>query len=396
MGEDAKILEIKKAFDRLFGGEPEIYRAPGRVNLIGEHTDYNDGFVIPAAIDRYVWTAMARRRSRKVRIHSVNYSETVEFDLDDVCPVRKGGWGDYPQGVAVSLQNAGYDIQGADILISGDVPIGSGLSSSAAFEVSIGFAMLDRYGVSADRTEIAKLCQRAENEFVGVRCGLMDQFTACHAEAGKAIMLDCRSFEHELIEIPSDISIVICNTMVKHELGRSEYNSRRADCEEGVRILTGSSTRIEALRDVTMDELDRRRSELPEKIFWHCRHVVSANERVQRAADVLTSGDVDAFGILMYESHRSLRDDFEVSSPELNLMVQIARTREEVIGARMTGGGFGGCTVNLVRREAAEEFSNAVSREYEALIGVSPEIYVCSTVSGVERVGEGMSVLAKV
>ena len=387
---------MARTFDELFGGGPKIYRAPGRVNLIGEHTDYNDGFVMPVAIDRYSWVAVAKRTDQKIRIHSANYSETIEFYLDDTNPVRAGDWSDYPRGVMISLQNAGYVIQGADILISSDVPIGSGLSSSAALEVSVGFAMLDQVGAPIDRTELAQLCQSAENDFVGVRCGLMDQFTACHGKEGKAVLLDCRSLDYQLIEIPMDFSVVICNTMVKHELGRSEYNLRRADCEEGVRILARSRPNIMALRDVTMDELDRQRSELPEKIYWHCRHVVSENERVQRAAAALTSGDAEEFGSLMYESHRSLRDDFEVSSPELNLMVQIARMQDGVIGARMTGGGFGGCTVNLVRRDAVAEFTEAVSRKYAALIGLSPEIYISSAVAGVERVRESISVLAEV
>ena len=388
MNVDAKISNLKWAFKDIYGGAPIVYRAPGRVNLIGEHTDYNQGFVMPAAIDRYVWTAIRSRDDRKVRIHSANYSDTAEFDLDEVMPVRKGDWSDYAQGVMVSLQNAGYNIRGADILISGDVPIGSGLSSSAAFEISVGFALLDQCGASIDRTELARMCQRAENEFVGMRCGLMDQFTACHGEVGKAIMLDCRTLEYESFEIPDDVSLVICNTMVKHELASSEYNSRRADCEEGSRILARSDPRITSLRDVTIDELDRRGSELPERIFWHCRHVVTENERVQEAAAALGSGDLEAFGTLMCESHRSLRDDFEVSSPELNLMVQIANMQEGVIGARMTGGGFGGCTINLVYKDATKEFIDTISREYDARMGITPEIYVCAAVSGVERLRE--------
>jgi galactokinase len=388
MDKESKMAYLRQIFTEIFGSVPKFYRAPGRVNLIGEHTDYNDGFVMPAAIDRYVWAAIANRKDRKVRIHSANYSETVTFDLDNVHPVRKGSWSDYPQGVSAMLQNAGYDIQGADILVSGDVPIGSGLSSSAAVEVAVGFAMLDQCGASVERTELAKLCQRAENEFVGMRCGLMDQFTACNGEAGRAIMLDCRSLDYESIEMPHDISLVICNTMVKHKLANSEYNSRRADCEEGGSILARSNPGIKALRDVTMHELDQRRNELPERIFWHCRHVVSENERVQRAAVALASGDVEAFGDLMYESHRSLRDDFEVSSPELNLMIQIASMQRGVIGARMTGGGFGGCTVNLVYKNAVDEFIAAISREYELRIGLAPEIYVSSAVEGVERLRE--------
>jgi len=388
MQEKAKVSCLKQKFAEVFGGEPEVYRAPGRINLIGEHTDYNDGFVMPAAIDRYTWTAIRSRVDQKVRLHSTNLSTTEEFDLSEVDPVPSGGWLDYPRGVAIVLKAAGYDIRGADILISGEVPIGGGLSSSAALEVSTAYALLDQSAIQTDLTNLAKLCQRAENDFVGMRCGLMDQFAACHGVAGNALALDCRSLEYDLVEIPADIALLICNTMVKHELAGSEYNSRRADCEEGVRVFSRRDLAVVALRDVTMDELDRRRSELPERIFWHCRHVITENERVQKGVVALKAGNIEAFGSLMYESHRSLRDDYEVSSPELNLMVQIASMQKGVIGARMTGGGFGGCTVNLVEREEAESFTQAVSKEYESRTGLAPEIYLCNAAGGVERASE--------
>jgi len=388
MREAVKSSCLKQKFAEVFGGEAEVYRAPGRVNLIGEHTDYNDGFVMPAAIDRYTSVAIRSRADQKLRLHSTNLSATEEFDLGEVDPIPSGGWLDYPRGVATVLKASGYQIRGADVLILGGVPIGAGLSSSAALEVSIAYALLDQSAVEIDLTELAKLCQRAENDFVGMRCGLMDQFAACNGVAGSALALDYRSLDYELVEIPSNIALVICNTMVKHELASSEYNSRRADCEDGVRVLSRRDPAIVALRDVTMDMLDQRRSELPERVFWHCRHVVTENERVQKGITALKAGNIEAFGSLMYESHRSLRDDYEVSSPELNLMVQIASMQRGVVGARMTGGGFGGCTVNLVEREASELFIQAIAKEYGSRTGLAPEIYACAAVGGVERVSD--------
>jgi galactokinase len=394
MSDEPRVNCLKEKFAEIFGEEPAVYRAPGRVNLIGEHTDYNDGFVMPAAIDRYIWAAIRPRADRKIRIHSANYAETREFDLDQTDPKPDHSWLDYPRGVAVMLQAAGLKIGGSDILVRSDVPIGAGLSSSAAFEVSVAYALLAETSTPIDRTQLAKICQRAENEFVGIRSGLMDQFTVCHGVADRAIVLDCRSLEYELVKLPEDLALVICNTMVKHELGSSEYNSRRADCEEGVRLLSRRSSGLEALRDVSLADLDEHRSELPEKVYWHCRHVVTENERVQKAVAALKANDTKTFGDLMYESHRSLRDDYEVSSPELNLMVEIAGLQRGVVGARMTGGGFGGCTVNLVAEDTAETFVRSVAVEYESRTGIKPEIYVCTAVDGVKQ-ADGADKVAK-
>ena len=378
--------ELAEAFRSLYGGQPRIYRAPGRVNLIGEHTDYNEGFVMPAAIDFSTSVAIDTRDDRRIVIRSENFSETAELDLDQPPPRGRGHWSDYPFGVAVKLEEAGQPLRGANMLVRGEVPIGSGLSSSAAIEVATGFALLDIAGAQVDRLELAKLCRQAENEFVGMRCGLMDQFISCFGKARHALMLDCRSLDYRLLPLPDKVKLVVCNTMVKHELAASEYNARRAECEEAVRLLARELPGVRSLRDVSIADLDRLADELPEVIRKRSRHVVSENARVVAAAAALQREDLKTFGELMRESHRSLRDDYEVSCEELDLMVDIANGAEGVFGARMTGGGFGGCTVNLVRSESVESFKGVVAKDYAQATGREPEIYVCSPAQGAERV----------
>jgi galactokinase len=324
------------------------FRAPGRVNLIGEHTDYNDGLVMPAAIDFATYVDVSARADRRLAVHSENYSETVEFDLDDPEPRARGHWSDYVLGVAKML-----DANGADLRIRSDVPMGAGLSSSAALEVAVALALLRS---DMDRTALAKLCQRAENEFVGVRCGIMDQFSACHARAGNALMLDCRTLEHRFVPLPAGVTLVIANTMVRHSLAAGEYNRRRAECEEG------SAHFGRSLRDVTIAELEREGRGLSDLVYRRCRHVISENARVIAAAAALEGGDLLNFGELMYQSHRSLRDDFEVSCAELDTLVEIAAAVPGVVGSRMTGGGFGGCTISLVRDEHVDAFRAAAGR----------------------------------
>ncbi len=378
--------ELSEAFEKLFGDRPNIYRAPGRVNLIGEHTDHNEGFVMPAAIDFSTFVAIGARADRKIVVRSENFSETVELDLDDPPERGRGHWSDYPFGVAVKLEQAGQRLSGANILVHGEIPIGSGLSSSAAIEVAIGYALLDLAGANIDRLELAKLCQHAENEFVGMRCGLMDQFIACFGTAGHALMLDCRQLDYKLLALPANVKLVVCNTMVKHELAGSEYNARRAECEAGVRQLRRRLPGIRSLRDVTTDDLKRFGGELDEVVRKRCRHVVSENARVLEAATALEREDLGSFGRLMRESHRSLREDYEVSCAELDLMVEIANQAEGGFGARMTGGGFGGCTVNLVQSDNVDSFTDGVAKGYAKATGRRPEIYVCSAAQGAERV----------
>jgi len=363
-----------------------MFRAPGRVNLIGEHTDYNDGFVMPAAIGLSTWVTSAPRDDRTVSVFSENFSERIEFELDDQNQRAKGHWSDYVKGVAITLEHAGHRLRGADLRIRGEVPIGSGLSSSAALEVASGYALLTNSGLSVDRMQLAELCQRAENEFVGMRCGIMDQFVSCHGQAGKALLLDCRSLEYKLLPLPEDARVAICNTMVKHALATSEYNARRLECEAAVDRFARRRPNVRALRDVTEVDLGLYGGDLSEVIFRRSRHVITENARVLQAGAALEKGDLAAFGQLMNSSHRSLRDDYEVSCKELDLMVELARQVRGVYGARMTGGGFGGCTVNLIGAENVEEFKQAVALGYEKATGLAPDIYVCRAAVGVEEV----------
>jgi galactokinase len=377
--------DVRRRFDGLYRGDAQVYRAPGRVNLIGEHTDYNEGFVMPAAIDLYTWVAIAPRPDRRLHIHSENFDESVEFDLDDPDPRAIGHWGDYVRGVARTIEVSGRRLRGASILIRGEVPTGAGLSSSASVEVAVGYALIKNSGLGVDLAEVALLAQRAENEFVGARCGIMDQFAVCLGVARHALLLDCRSLEYRPVPIAEDAGLVVCNTMVKHEIARGEYNLRRAECEAGVRALAKRLPNVTALRDVTLAELNRHGDDLGGVIYKRCRHVVTENARVIDAAAAVARGDLIEFGKLMYESHRSLREDYEVSSPELDTMVSLAGEAEGVYGARMTGGGFGGCTINLVRADAVEDFKRRVTVGYERVTGINPEIYSLTAVGGVER-----------
>jgi galactokinase len=386
-----RVLALEQRFVRLFGGPSQTYQAPGRVNLIGEHTDYNDGFVMPAAIGFYTLASVAPRRDRKLVIHSENYSEQVEFDLDHLPATRAGHWSDYVIGVVKMLLRSGKKLEGVNLLVEGTVPQGAGLSSSASIEVVVGYALLDLTAPASDqntidRTNLALLCQQAENEFVGARCGIMDQFVSSHGRRGQALLLDCRSLEYRMLPLPDGTALAICNTMVKHSIAKGEYNQRRAECEAGVRGLSKCLPNVQALRDVTPKDLEACGHELSDVVRRRCRHVIGENARVLEAAAALEGRDLQAFGKLMLESHRSLRDDFEVSCSELDRMVELAEQAEGVYGARMTGGGFGGCTIALVQADCVEAFQRTVREGYDRSTGCRPEIYICSAADGVGRV----------
>ena len=395
----ADLAALSAAFIEHFAAVPEFYRAPGRVNLIGEHTDYNAGFVMPAAIQFYTTVAIAARSDRRLRVRSTNFAETVETDLPDANashsrrPGERAQWVDYVLGVAHALQQHGVLLRGADLLIHGEVPLGAGLSSSAALEVSVALALSSLAGRTLDNVTLAKIAQRAENDYVGMRCGIMDQFAAACGRAGHALKIDCRSLEHELVPLDhhtvgpnAAVQLVVCNTMVRHRLAGGEYNRRREECEEGVRSLQQVLPGIEALRDVSPAQLHAHASLLDPVIYRRCRHVVTENARVLAAAVALETGAVETFGLLMRESHRSMRDDYEISCHELDLMVRLAELSEGVYGARMTGGGFGGCTVNLVRADRVVPFRAMIAARYGAATGHSPEIYVCEAAQGAARV----------
>ena len=380
-----QIESFQQEFQKIYGRRPEVYRAPGRVNLIGEHTDYNDGFVMPAAINFFTWLAISPRSDSTVNIRSRAFTEPVTVVLNgDLRP--RHAWSDYVVGIIEQIRQSGKKLAGADILIQSEVPMGSGLSSSAAIEVAAGFSLLRTNRYTVDRTELALLCQRAENLFVGIRCGIMDQFISCNGTVDHALMLDCRSLDFRLLPLSSASRMVICNTMVKHDHASGEYNKRRDECETGVLMLREFIPEIRALRDVSTRELEQYREKLPETIYRRCRHVVSENERVQRAAKALEQHDMKQFGTLMAQSHASLRDDYEVSSRELDLMVEIANRQPEIFGARMTGGGFGGCTINLVEGSHAESFRDNVAKEYKKATGLSPEVYISTAADGANQV----------
>ena len=386
---ESTIRSLRQDFERSYRDRPAILRAPGRVNLIGEHTDYNDGFVMPVAIGFYTWIAANRRPDRILHARSEEFDETVDLPLDALGGPPRKHWSDVLRGVAAVLKERGAPLEGANLMIEGQVPMGAGLSSSASLEVAIGLALLAVSHAEVPELDLVKACQRAEHEYVGTRCGIMDQFIAVFGSAGHALMLDCRSLEYESLAIPSDVRLVICNSMVKHDLASGEYNRRRADCEAAVKIFRQSMPQVGALRDVSAADLEKHRDELTAVIFRRCRHVISENQRVLDAAAALRSADLQRFGELMYGSHRSLRDDYEVSCKELDLLVEVASSSEGVYGSRMTGGGFGGCTISLVRLAAVESFRERITRSYTAETGLVPDVYVCSAAQGAGSWGPG-------
>jgi galactokinase len=379
-----KAPELAQRFEKLFATRPIISRAPGRVNLIGEHTDYNDGFVMPAAVEFSVFIAFAPRSDRKLVIHSEEFPGNFEFDLDNLPLQRTGAWCDYVLGVATILRQRGYQLQGASLLVHGDVPIGAGLSSSAALEVASALALITLEKKPMPLPDIAKLCQQAENTFVGAHVGIMDQFVSCMGKAGHAFLLDCRTLEFQFVPIAGNLELVVCNTMVKHELSGSEYNTRRAECEEGVRYFAKWDPSIRALRDVSVKLLDEHRADIPTTIWKRCCHVVRENQRTTDAARALTDGNLVRMKVLMRESHESLRDLYEVSCRELDIMVESAEGLPGFCGGRMTGGGFGGCTINLVQKESGSQFAEQIAGRYRKATGVDPQIYRCSAEDGAQ------------
>jgi len=373
--------QVTAEFERRYGEAPAIVvRAPGRVNLIGEHTDYNDGFVLPMAIDRAVWIALRPSGSVRVIARSLDFDETIEFSLE---AFGRGGpaWGGYLKGVAWSLQEAGHRLLAWEGIVAGDVPIGAGLSSSAALELAAarGFAAVS--DLPWDPAAMARIAQRAENEWVGVRCGIMDQMVSAAGREGHALLIDCRSLETQAVPLPPGMTVVVMDTATRRGLLDSAYNQRREQCEAAARFFG-----VPALRDVTARSLAAKGLGLEETTLRRARHVVSENARTLQAADAMRRGDAEALGRLMSASHVSLRDDFEVSSRELDLMVECALRQEGCLGARMTGAGFGGCAVALVQAEASSAFVNKVTSDYRQATGLEPRVCVCQATDGAEVV----------
>jgi galactokinase len=394
MSVQARTVDIRQRYEEVFGCQPAtVVRAPGRVNLIGEHTDYNDGYVLPVAIDRSILMAAAPRPGRRVVLHALDFDQQTEFSLDDIGHDGQHPWSNYQRGVVFFLQERGFELPGMNAVVSGDIPIGSGLSSSAAVEVAAAYTWQVLSGFSLSRVELALLCQRAENEFVGMKCGIMDQFISALGQRDHALLIDCRTLEYENVKLGAgegsprpSATIVVCDTMKRRGLVDSEYNARRRECEEGVHLLRKHLPEIKALRDVSPAQFERYQGDLPEVVRRRCRHIVYENERVLQSVEALKGGDLATFGRLMNESHVSLRDDYQVSCRELNVMAEAAWQVEGVYGSRLTGAGFGGCTVSLVAREAVERFHAHVAAEYQAATGVEPQIYVCAVEDGVGQI----------
>ncbi|HSM54904.1 MAG TPA: galactokinase [Candidatus Sulfomarinibacteraceae bacterium] len=376
--------QVSQAFQEIFGGTPcFIARAPGRVNLIGEHTDYNDGFVLPMAIDRAVYIAFCARQDGHVRLHSLDLKRSAKFDLDALSlPEKEAGgnaWEAYVEGVAWALQEAGYKLRGWQGVVSGNVPIGAGLSSSAALELAAARAFATVSELAWEPATMARLAQRAENEWVGVACGIMDQMISASGQEGHALLIDCRSLQTEAVPLPGGTSVVVLDTGTRRGLVESAYNERRAQCEAAARFFG-----VPALRDVDVDAFEARAGEMDELTRRRARHVITENARTLQAVQAMHRDDARAVGQLMDGSHASLRDDFEVSSEALNTMVAIAGEQEGCLGARMTGAGFGGCAVALVEARVAETFARNVARTYQEAVNLEPAVYVSRAAAGAE------------
>jgi galactokinase len=369
-----------------FGQNPAVFSAPGRVNIIGEHTDYADGFVMPAAIDFATLAAITPRTDKSIAIFSTNFNSLVSHSLDSLPARASHHWSDYPLGVVAVLRGEGIEIPAFSLTLSGDVPLGAGLSSSASVEVASMVALLSLTGAKYSPPEVARLCQRAENEYVGASTGIMDQFIACCGAKDHALLLDCRTLEYRLAPIPSHLSLVIANTMVKHSHAGGEYNTRRAEVEEGTQLLRSHRPEIRLLRDATLDDLKKWGSEMRPNVLKRCRHIITENIRTVAAADALEAGDLPTLGRLMYEAHASYRDDFEASCPEADILVDMAAKEAGCIGARLTGGGFGGCTINLVESANAEAFSTHLRDGYRKATGTQADIYLCRASAGAHRI----------
>ena len=386
---DERTQELIAEFRKRYGAEPTaVASGPGRVNLIGEHTDYNDGFVLPVALQRDVRFVFRPRNDRQVRVFSMEFGENYEFDLDNLSYNDAMLWTNYVMGVAWSLAEQGLTLTGIDAVMSGNVPRGSGLSSSAALEVATAQAFLAASGLLGvlDGATIARVAQRAENVFVGVNCGIMDQFISVLGAENHALLIDCRSLTYELVPMPGEAALVIGNTRASRSLASSAYNERRQECETGVALLRAALPAITALRDVTSAELEQHRDLLPAVVYQRCRHVVSENERVGRMVAALRAGDLVQAGELMNASHESLRDDYAVSSPALDAMVAAMRSVPGCYGARLTGAGFGGCAVALVAPGQEKAVADAIFEHYPKATNIWPEVYMTHVSNGAQVV----------
>ena len=375
-------LEVLRVHRQRFGRQGRAFGAPARVNLIGEHTDYTGGFVMPMAIDFTTVAMISPRDDGRAVFYSLNFDEEVSFEIAGLGRTPQGHWSDYPLGVVWSLAQEGVSVSGFSMSLAGNVPVGAGLSSSASLEVATAMALLSHAGAELPLKTVATLCRRTENEFVGAKSGIMDQFIVAGGVAGRVMLLDCRSLEFELLPLPSEVRVVICNSMVQHQHAGGEYGDRRDEVEAGQAVLRLQRPGIQLLRDATLADLEACKDKMSAASFRRCRHIISENARVLEAREALLRGDVKRFGELMVEAHASMRDDFAASAPEVDALVEIAMRQPDCFGARITGGGFGGCTVNLVSAGKAEAFVEVVRREYKAALGIEADCFVSAPTDG--------------
>ncbi len=380
-----RILEGLKTLGNRRVEEARIFRAPGRVNLIGEHTDYNLGFVMPVALDLACSVATAPRADGILRIHSWNMNDTREVPVHSLPELQPSGhWSDYVLGAAKEVLAAGYPVEAADLAIESSVPVGAGLSSSAAIEVSSALAFLR--GRAIDKLDLVRLARRVENDFVGMPCGIMDQFISVHGQENRAVKLDCRSLGHELVPLPFSVRVIAVNSMVKHDLGASAYPQRVKECQEAVAVYANRIPDVQSLRDLNAEQYVHYDEYVPIPARWRARHVVSENERVQAFREACIRHDRAEMGHLFYASHKSMRDDYEISCVEIDFLVETAMSLSGCYGARLTGGGFGGCTVNLVSPEAVDAFKQQLAAAYQQQFGITPLFYDCHPATGAGEV----------
>ncbi|WP_420583020.1 galactokinase [Reichenbachiella sp.] len=380
------IADVKNTFIEIFGIEPEVFRAPGRINIIGEHTDYNDGFVLPAAIDLAVYVFIQKSGSDRSKLISVDLDESYSFSIDESLTPVGQGWVNYFLGVIDQLQQAGHELEGFNLMFTSDIPIGSGLSSSAALECGFGEALIDLFGIGVEKMELAKIGQSAEHKFAGVKCGIMDQFASCMGRDGHVVKLDCKSLEYEYYPVDfKAYDLVLFDSNVKHNLADSQYNIRRNQCEEGVQILQQFNAAIKSLRDATLEDLAHAKSSIDEVVFRRSKYVIEENTRVEEVCEALLAGEIEKVGQIMLETHNGLSKDYEVSCSELDLLIEIAMSCDGFIGGRMMGGGFGGCTINLIRKEQVDDVIEQVVSSYKKSTGIDAKVYRVAIGDGVGR-----------
>jgi galactokinase len=374
--------EIKHKFTEVFKCEPLMISAPGRINIIGEHTDYNMGFVLPAAIDKHIVFAIAKNGSDVHRFYSYDLKDEIDIPISSIEKTEKH-WANYLVGVIAQIKKMGKTFGGIDCVFGGNIPLGAGLSSSAALETGFAFALNEIFNLGISKIDLVKLSQMAEHEYAGVKCGIMDQFASVFSEQDKVIKLDCRSLEYHLFPFKlDDYSIILCDTQVKHSLASSEYNTRRHECESGVEILRKYNTKIQSLRDVTPELLYTHKDEFSPVVYKRCKFVVEEIQRVTDACNALLKGEIIKVGELMYKTHYGLRDEYEVSCKELDILVNIAEKSGVVIGSRVMGGGFGGCTINIVQKTKVGSFIELAKAGYKKQTGLDLEVYNVSIKKG--------------